>query len=78
MLPSEQKAGMLIGYYVSNLLISGLLLSKTIYLFFFFSLPMETGEKEMATHSCVLAWEISWAEDPGGIQFMGSQRVGHD
>ena len=36
MLPSEQKAGMLIGYYVSNLLISGLLLSKTIYLFFFF------------------------------------------
>ena len=35
-------------------------------------------EKEMATHSSILAWEIPWTEEPGGIQSMGSQRVGHD
>ena len=32
----------------------------------------------MATHSSVLAWEIPWAEEPGGLQSMGSQRVKHD
>ena len=32
----------------------------------------------MATHSRVLAWKISWMEEPGGLQFMGLQRVGHD
>ena len=31
-------------------------------------------EKEMATHSCILAWEIPWREEPGGLQSMGSQR----
>ena len=35
-------------------------------------------EKEMATHSSVLAWEILWREEPGGLQSMGSQRVEHD
>ena len=35
-------------------------------------------EKEMVTHSSILAWEIPWMEEPGGLQFMGSQRVGHD
>jgi len=35
-------------------------------------------EKEMATHSGVLAWRIPWTEVPGGLQSMGSQRVGHD
>ena len=35
-------------------------------------------EKEMATHSSILAWKISWTEEPGGMQSMGSQRVGHD
>ena len=35
-------------------------------------------EKEMATHSSVLAWKIPWTEDPGRLQSMGSQRVGHD
>ena len=30
-------------------------------------------EKEMATHSSLLAWEISWTEEPGGLQSMGSQ-----
>ena len=35
-------------------------------------------EKEMATHSSVLAWRIPWTEEPGGLQTMGSQRVRHD
>ena len=35
-------------------------------------------EKETATHSSILAWKISWTEEPGGLQFMGSKRVGHD
>ena len=34
--------------------------------------------EEMATHSNILAWEISWTEEPGRLQSMGSQRVGHD
>ena len=37
-----------------------------------------TLEKEMATHSSILAWKIPCTEDPGRLQFMGSQRVGHD
>ena len=35
-------------------------------------------EKEMATHSCILAWRISWTDEPGRLQSMGCQRVGHD
>ena len=35
-------------------------------------------EKEMATHSSTLAWRIPWKKEPGGLQSMGSQRVGHD
>ena len=35
-------------------------------------------EKEMATHSSALTWEIPWTEEPGSLQFMGSQRVGRD
>ena len=35
-------------------------------------------EKEMAAHSSILAWEIPWTEEPGGLWFMGSQRVKHD
>ena len=35
-------------------------------------------EKEMATHPSILAWKIPWAEEPGGLQSMGSQRVGPD
>ena len=34
-------------------------------------------EKEMATHSSILAWKITWTEEPGRLQPMGSQRVGH-
>ena len=32
----------------------------------------------MATHSSILAWRIPWTEDPGGLQSIGSQRVGHN
>ena len=35
-------------------------------------------EKEMATHSSILAWKIPWMEEPGRLQTMGSQRVGYD
>ena len=37
--------------------------------------PLEEG---IATHSSILAWRILWTEEPGGLQSMGSQRVGHD
>ena len=37
--------------------------------------PLEEG---MVTHSSILAWRTSWTEEPGGLQFMGLQRVGHD
>ena len=35
-------------------------------------------EKEMVTHSSILAWKIPWMEEPGRLQSMGSQIVGHD
>ena len=35
-------------------------------------------KKEMATHSSILVWKIPWMEEPGRLQSMGSQRVGHD
>ena len=34
-------------------------------------------EKEMATHSSILAWRIPWKEEPGGLYSIGSQRIGH-
>ena len=37
--------------------------------------PLEEG---VATHSSIPAWRISWTEEPGGLQSMGSQTVGHD
>ena len=37
--------------------------------------PLEEG---METHSSILAWRIPWMEEPGGLQSMGLQRVGHD
>ena len=35
-------------------------------------------EKEMATHSSILAWKVSWIEEPGRLQSMGLQRIRHD
>ena len=45
---------------------------------FSFTFHFHVLEKEMATHSSVLAWKIPWTEEPGGLQSMGSHRVGHD
>ena len=39
---------------------------------------MRILEKEMATHCSIRAWRILWTEEPGGLQSMESQRVGHD
>ena len=39
---------------------------------------MATLEKGILTHSSILAWRIPWTEEPGGLQSMGLQRVGHD
>ena len=38
----------------------------------------EPLEEEMTTHSSILAWESPWTEEPGGLQSMGSRRVGHN
>ena len=40
--------------------------------------PDDPQEKEMATYSSILAWIISWSEEPGGPESMGLQRVGHN
>ena len=45
---------------------------------FTFTFHFHALEKEMATHSSVLAWRIPGMEQPGGLPSMGSQRVGHD
>ena len=45
---------------------------------FTFTFPFHALEKEMATHSSVLAWRIPGTGEPGGLPSMGSQRVGHD
>ena len=45
---------------------------------FTFTFHFHALEKEMATHSSVLAWRIPWTEEPGGLPSMGSHRVGHD
>ena len=42
------------------------------------ALDWEAPEKEMTTHSSILAWRIPWTEEPDGLQSMGSQRVEHD
>ena len=51
----------------------------TLYLFSSFAFQLFLVlEKEMATHPNILAWRIPWTEEPGRLQSMGSQRVGHD
>ena len=43
-----------------------------------FNFHFHALEKEMSPYSSALAWRIPWAEEPGGLQSMGLQRVGHD
>ena len=45
---------------------------------FLFADSTLSSEKEMATHSSIIAWRIPWSEKPDGLQSIGSQRVGHD
>ena len=42
------------------------------------SSPITSWQIEVETHSGIVAWEIPWTEEPGGLHFMGSQRVGHN
>ena len=52
---------------------------KYIYIYIFYKIYRRIFlEKEVATHSSILAWRIPWTEEPHGLQSMGSQRVGHD
>ena len=52
--------------------------SRTRLSDFTFTFHFHALEKEMTTHSSVLAWRIPWTEKPGGLQSTGSHRVGHD
>ena len=58
--------------------VHGVAKSQTRLSDFTFTFHFHALEKEMATHSSVLAWRIPWTEKPGGLQSMGSYTVGHD
>ena len=58
--------------------VHGVAKSQTRLSDFTFTFHFHTLEKEMATHSSVLAWRIPGSEEPGGLPSMGSHRVGHD
>ena len=56
--------------------VQNLCLKMSIHFLFF--IYVYILEKEMATHSSILAWKILWTEEPGRLQFLGLQRVGHN
>ena len=58
--------------------VRGVVKSRTQMSDFIFTFHFHALEKEMATHSSVLAWRIPGAGEPGGLPSMGSRRVGHD
>ena len=58
--------------------VHGIAKSRTRLNDFTFTFHFHALEKEMATHSSILAWKIPWKEEPGRLQAMGSLRVGHD
>ena len=58
--------------------VHGVSKSRTLLSDFAFTFLFHALEKEMATHSSVLAWRIPGTGEPGGLQSMGSHRVGHD
>ena len=60
-----------------NALVTSIVFKDVIYKLFKEPLPLRR-EKEMATHSRILAWRILGTEEPGGLRSMRSQRVGHD
>ena len=51
---------------------------NSVYSFLSSDIVNTDSEKAMAPHSSTLAWKIPWMEEPGGLQSIGSQRVGHD
>ena len=58
--------------------VHGVAKSQTRLSDFTFTFQFHALEKEMATHSSVLAWSIPGTGEPGGLQTMGSHRIGHD
>ena len=58
--------------------VHGVAKSRTRLSDFTLTFHFPASEKEMATHSSVLAWKIPWMQEPGGLQSMGSLGVGHD
>ena len=58
--------------------VQGVTKSQTGLSDFSFTFHFHALEKEMATHSSILAWKIPWTEEPGGLQSKGFQRVGQD
>ena len=58
--------------------VHGVAKSRTRLSDFTFTFHFHALEKEMATHSSILAWRIPWTGEPGGLLSMGSHRVGHD
>ena len=58
--------------------VRGVAKSRTQLRDFTFTFHFHALEKEMATHSSILAWRIPGTEEPGGLPSMGSHRVGHD
>ena len=67
--------------YISDLFMSFTTCIGNLYLFideFTFTFHFHALEKDMATHSSVLAWRIPGTGEPGGLMSMGSHRVGHD
>ena len=58
--------------------VHGVAKSRTRLSHFTFTFHIHASEKEMATHSSVLAWRIPGTAEPGGLLSMGSHRVGHD
>ena len=58
--------------------VHGVAKSQTRLSDFTFTFHFHALEKEMETHSCVLAWRIPWVGEPGGLQTMGSHRIRHN
>ena len=73
-MPPERMA--IVASYMAP--IDGVAKSQTRLSDFTFTFHFHTLEKEMAIHSSVLAWRIPGMGEPGGLQSMGSHRVGHD
>ena len=67
-------------HYTKTLNVFRFLISRTKIILnaYFLTMLHDMSEKAMAPHSRTLAWKIPWTEEPGGLQSMGSLRVGYD